>query len=732
MKRLLLVLPLLHAPGLAADPTSGYEALLAEAVRADGVDYAALRKGRAALDAYVRSLEAADPGATDAARIAFWINAYNALTIQQVLDTNPESVRDVQGFFDTRAWRVAGREVTLDAIENGILRKDFREPRIHFALNCASRSCPPLAPELYRGEDLGETLTRQARDYLADEKQNRFDYAGLSAELSMVFQWFREDFEAGRKGAVPPLQLFLADHAPTETLARSLARTRWRISFRAYDWSLNGAGAAERPRGVGIHPFWLVLYGAAALALLLFGLHAFKMLLWRRRHGARYVASLAAARARSDLGRTRFPRVLVQLPLYNEAGVAERAIDAAARLDWPALEIQVLDDSTDETTAAVERAVGRARGVPIAVIRRAAREGFKAGALAAGLARSDAPFVAVFDADFVPAPDFLRRALPLFGAGERVACVQGRWDHLNRGQNWLTRAQAVGIDAHFLVQQLARAARGAFLNFNGTAGVWRREAIEDAGGWRGDTLTEDLDLSYRAQLRGWRIVFDPDLAVRAELPPTIAAYKSQQRRWACGSTQCARLFLRPVWRSRLPLWLRSEATAHLCGYGACLAMMVLVLLVPMGVGQTRLLLRDMRLWPIWAAVWIAAAGPIAVSIAAQRLRPRCPLRFPWADVPACFLLGLGCCANNALAVLRGIVRPIRTFVRTPKQGSLAAPPRARAPVLEQALAVATLVAAAMLFRRDTWTVAAYAVFCAAGFGGLAAYWWLVERRGRAA
>jgi hypothetical protein len=722
---LLLVLPL-SAPLRAADPAADYAGLLAKSVKEDGIDYKQLAGGRAALDAFVRSLETANPGTNDPDRMAFWINAYNALTLQQVLDTKPESVRDVKGFFDRRKWKVAGREVTLDDIEGG-LRQDFREPLVHFALNCASRSCPPLAAVPYRGSDLADALARQARAYLADGEQNRFDPEKKTAELSMIFRWYRGDFEAGRKGEVPPLQLFLADFVP-EDLARSLRTTKWRTSFKSYDWSLNEAGG--RKRG-GVPPIWIGVYAVATAVLVLFGLHAFKMLLWRRRFGPRYAAEIAVARERSPLGRTEFPRVLVQLPLYNEARVAERAIDALARLDWPNLEIQVLDDSTDETSAAVDRAVARVRGVPVTVIRRDKREGFKAGALAHGLARSDARHVAVFDADFVPPPDFLRRAMPLFDMEGRVACVQGRWEHLNRHQNWLTRAQAVAIDAHFLVQQHARAARGAFLNFNGTAGVWRRAAIEDAGGWRGQTLTEDLDLSYRAQLRGYRIVYDPSVSAPAEVPPTIAAYKSQQRRWACGSTQCARLYLGPVWRSPLPLWAKAEATVHLCGYGACVAMMALMVLVPLGAGHARFLLRDVRLWPLWVAVWAAAMGPIDASVAAQRIRARRPSPpdpLSIRAVVACFLLGLGACANNAVAVVRGLLRPIRTFERTPKQGSATIPLRAPAPVLEQAMAVGTACAALSLARTDGWALTAYGVFCAAGFAAVAAYWWLVERR----
>jgi cellulose synthase/poly-beta-1,6-N-acetylglucosamine synthase-like glycosyltransferase len=271
---------------------------------------------------------------------------------------------------------------------------------------------------------------------------------------------------------------------------------------------------------------WAALYSLATLGLVAYGLHAAYLLALARRRGPAHVARLAACRAASRVGRSEYPRVLVQLPVYNEPRVVARLIDAVCALDWPreALAVQVLDDSTDETTdlarAAVEAA--RARGVDASFVHRAQRAGYKAGALAHGLTLSDAPYVAVFDADFVPTPDFLRSALPLFEAGPRVACVQGRWTHLNREQSFLTRAQAVAIDAHFCVQQLARASGAGLVNFNGSAGIWRRAAIDDAGGWSAATLTEDLDLSFRAHLRGWQLVFDPTLTAPAELPTTLA------------------------------------------------------------------------------------------------------------------------------------------------------------------------------------------------------------------
>lgn len=474
---------------------------------------------------------------------------------------------------------------------------------------------------------------------------------------------------------------------------------------------------------------WWTAYVVATAGLLAFGLHAFALLAWRRRRGAAYLERLRRARSASSVGRTAFPDVLVQIPVYNEPGVAARVVAAAAALDWPAaaLAVQVLDDSTDVTRDIVDRAAAdaRRRGVNVEVRRRATRDGFKAGALAAGLEVSRAPFVAVFDADFVPPADFLCRALPLFEAGEKVACIQGRWEHLNRDQSLLTRAQAVSVDAHFFVQQFARVAGPGILNFNGTAGVWRREAIEDAGGWSGDTLTEDLDLSYRAQLRGWEMLYDPDLAVPAELPPTLGAYKSQQTRWACGSMQCARRFLGPVWRSRLPLRRKLEAVFHLCGYSVCVAIVALTVLLPLGVGHLPMTLHDPRMWPLWALIWIAAIGPICVSIAGQRSAGR-----GWrpSSALAATLLGLGISGSNAVAVARGLFWPIRTFVRTPKQG-IRSRPRAsmRVPRTEFALAAFSGVSAAVLAAKAPGVLATYAVFCSSGAWTLSLYWCLFER-----
>src|SRR5204863_959820 len=240
------------------------------------------------------------------------------------------------------------------------------------------------------------------------------------------------------------------------------------------------------------------------------------------------------------------PRVTIQLPIYNEMYVADRLIDAVCEIDYPRelLEIQVLDDSTDETTQIAELAVRRQalQGVDIKYIHRNDRTGYKAGALDEGLKVARGTYVAIFDADFIPKPDFLMKTVHYF-TDDKVALVQARWGHINEDYSLLTKIQSVLLDAHFVLEHGSRNRGGCFFNFNGTAGIWRRTAIEDAGGWQHDTLTEDLDLSYRAQLRGWRFIFVPDLVAPAEVPVEMNAFKSQQHRWAKGSIQTCRKLL---------------------------------------------------------------------------------------------------------------------------------------------------------------------------------------------
>lgn len=365
-----------------------------------------------------------------------------------------------------------------------------------------------------------------------------------------------------------------------------------------------------------------------------------------------------------------WPTVLVQLPLFNERYVAERLIDAVAALDYPRdrLTIQVLDDSTDDTAlrARARAALYRARGMNIEYRRRPRRAGYKAGALAAGLRASRAEFVAVFDADFVPQPDFLRRALPLFAGQPRLALAQARWEHLNHDLSTLTQAEGLALDAYFGVEQFARSRLGLLMNFNGSAGVWRRAAIEDAGGWQADTLSEDLDLSYRAQMRGWRLSFCPSLAAPAELPTTLAAFKRQQARWSQGAFQVLRKLGPRLLRARLPLWLRLQGIFSISGYlPHPLIIVTLLLTLPV-------VLLGGQLPPAWGVLGLAGLGPMAMSITGQlALRRDWPRRL--IHLPALVLIGLGLAVANTQAAWRAFFGGPAEFQRTPKTlGSRAA------------------------------------------------------------
>jgi cellulose synthase/poly-beta-1,6-N-acetylglucosamine synthase-like glycosyltransferase len=406
----------------------------------------------------------------------------------------------------------------------------------------------------------------------------------------------------------------------------------------------------------------LTLYYFVLGTLAVYSLHRFYLVRLRRR-------TPEPPRITSDV----FPPLTIQLPLYNEPNVAARLIDAVARIDYPgALDIQVLDDSTDDTPRIVSERVAswRARGVSIEHIRRESRDGYKAGALAHGMVRSASELFAVFDADFVPAPDVLLRMVPHF-ADVRVGMVQARWTHLNRERSLLTRVQALFLDAHFAVESAARNFTGRFFNFNGTAGVWRRAAIEDAGGWSASTLTEDLDLSYRAQLAGWQFVFLPDVEVAAELPAALSGFQEQQHRWAKGSIQTARKVLPVIARSELRAAVKSEAAFHLTNNSAYLLSVLLALLI---VPAMVIRHRHELLWSFVIDVVLYAASTASVLlfyVEGQRLagRARPPLRELLAVLP----VGVGMSIRNASAVLEGLFENGGHFRRTPKAGDLCHP-----------------------------------------------------------
>lgn len=366
------------------------------------------------------------------------------------------------------------------------------------------------------------------------------------------------------------------------------------------------------------------------------------------------------------------PFVTVQVPLYNERYVSQRVISAVASLDWPhdRLQIQILDDSTDETRQIVAEAVRQwqERGIDITQVTRSNREGYKAGALANALPQAKGEFIAIFDADFIPPPSFLRQTVPALLHEPRAAFIQSRWDHLNHHDSWLTRIQAVAIDGHFAIEQYARCYGGFPFNFNGTAGVWRRSAIEDAGGWKSHTLTEDLDLSYRAWLNGWCGLYRPDVASPAELPPTMTAFRRQQARWAQGSIECARLLLPSVWRSRFGLLAKLEATIHLLGYMVNPIMAVLMIGYPVVVMLVGNMPNASVLFNAVNTVGPMTIAPTVFFLAAQMMMRRPEWR-SLAAVALYQIIGAGMAMNTLRATIKALIGQRGEFLRTPKWGS---------------------------------------------------------------
>jgi len=406
----------------------------------------------------------------------------------------------------------------------------------------------------------------------------------------------------------------------------------------------------------------LTVHIAAALALSAFGYHRMQLARLRRR--------LEPATTRPPRSRDPHPpRVTVQIPLFNEMYVAERAIRAVAALEYARdrLEIQVLDDSTDETSDRVRAVVTELQqtGHNINHLKRTHRTGYKAGALAEGLLSATGELIAIFDADFVPHADFLLRVVPEFH-DEHVGMVQARWSYINEDTSWLTRAQALQLDAHFTVEHSVRQAAGCFFNFNGTAGIWRRTAINDAGGWHADTLTEDLDLSYRAQLRGWRFVYRDDVSVPSELPVEVAAYRVQQQRWAQGGVETARKLLPVILRSDTPRFIKTAAAWHLLIHFSY----VLLLLVTLAGLSVGLLSQSL------SHRWVLAADGILLTLAmgslgffyavTARARDRSRwLRRMWL-VPVIMIIGAGISVGQTAAVMRGLFGRRVPFERTPK------------------------------------------------------------------
>jgi cellulose synthase/poly-beta-1,6-N-acetylglucosamine synthase-like glycosyltransferase len=408
---------------------------------------------------------------------------------------------------------------------------------------------------------------------------------------------------------------------------------------------------------------WAALHFMALAGLCCYGLHRLWLLVcWnmeRRKPLAPVPPPLAA---------DNHPSVTIQLPLYNERFVASRLLDAVARMDWPRdkLEIQVLDDSTDDTRDIVDERSNhwRCNGINMQVIRREHREGYKAGALQNGLRQAQGEYIAIFDADFVPPPEFLLHTIPCF-SDERIGMVQARWDFLNAGYSWLCAVQSLLLGPHFSIEHWVRFKKGWFFNFNGTAGIWRRKAIESAGGWQSDTVTEDLDLSYRAQLAGWRFVYLDGLAVPSELPVTLASFRSQQQRWAKGSIQTARKILPRLLVSSLPVPVKLEAIAHLLAnvgwlLGAVVALTVYPVIVwRVDIGAYQLLRIDLPLF-LCTSVAILLYFFIYAKSSKARASSAQLLLLP--------ILGIGMAPCLALSVLNGAFSRGGIFQRTPKFG----------------------------------------------------------------
>jgi cellulose synthase/poly-beta-1,6-N-acetylglucosamine synthase-like glycosyltransferase len=459
----------------------------------------------------------------------------------------------------------------------------------------------------------------------------------------------------------------------------------------------------------------VILYSIAATWLAVYGLHVLLLVVQYGRHRHDRLPTV-------DL--TTSPSVTVQLPLYNEPTVVDRIIDAAANLDWPCdrLQLQVLDDSTDRTTALARTRVEvhRGRGLDIELIHRPHRAGFKAGALANGLTSAQGEFIAIFDADFVPAPDFLKRLMPYF-VDHSIGFAQARWDHLPTNAP-LARALAIGVDGHFIVEQLARNRSGLPMIFNGSAGIWRRTCIEASGGWQGDTLCEDMDLSLRAAMHGWRSVFAPDVTVPQEEPDHIANIKSQHGRWAKGGAQCLKKLSGPLLRSKLSLTQKAGGLMYLSGYAAHLMMLIVIVLwLPLALQPV--LFKQLPL----TFLGLGGLGlPIEYVMSQLALYQARGLK-KLIMLPVLMAIGFGLAFNNGLAVLDGLINRAGEFKRTPKRGANLSGAigfdarQAWQAWIEIGLSIYTFIAAALMIHDQQWITAGvllvYTVgFALAGFG----------------
>ncbi|MBF0196236.1 MAG: glycosyltransferase [Planctomycetes bacterium] len=454
-----------------------------------------------------------------------------------------------------------------------------------------------------------------------------------------------------------------------------------------------------------------ILYSLCVCLLCLYGLHS----LWLLFRFLRYRKEKAQTPENTQPNSA----VLVQLPIYNERDVVTRLLECISQLEWPKslLRIQLLDDSTDDSIEIGKKAIAEIskRGINITHVTRTKRIGYKAGALEEGLkldamhADGPAPFVAIFDADFLPHADFLRKALPSLENDNQLAFIQGRWEHLNRNKSFLTRAQAMGIDGHFAIEQGARAWSGLALNFNGTCGVWRVEAIHDAGGWQHDTLTEDMDLSYRAHLKGWRGAYDLDLDVPGEIPHTLEAWRAQQFRWAKGSLQTARKLLPKVWSSDWKLVKKCAATAHMTHYLVHPLILLSLAFAPLAIPFFANTNADLILIGL-ACLLCGMFCPILLYIASQLVLRR-PLKH-YLALPLLTAMGTGIAISNSRAAIDVFRDRVKEFIRTPKYGDSKGSYRAKESwgLVELLAASWGIIGIAFAWQQSSWIMPILAIY----------------------
>lgn len=419
-----------------------------------------------------------------------------------------------------------------------------------------------------------------------------------------------------------------------------------------------------------------VVYAATVLILMVYGFHSYFMIIlfYLKQKNARKMVNETVREFFQKTQEQDLPFITIQLPVYNESEVIKRLMLSATHLDYPKdkFEIQIVDDSIDDTAKIVDNYTEELRNltkIDISVVRRSNREQFKAGALSNGLKVAKGEYVAIFDSDFIIPQNFLKRSIAQIHNRNDIACVQSRWGHLNRLENWLTKAQSIALDAHFAASQGARNYNGLFMNFNGTAGIWRISAINAVGGWSGDTLTEDMDLSYRVQLHGYKMAFDYDLVCPAELPNDMMAFKSQQKRWAKGAVETGIKLLPSILKSEnLTLHQKFEAFMHLTNnFSAVLMVVLTVLTLPILIAAPHIG-HGGYLPVLWTIVILASLSPCALytgSGAAQKQG-----FFSFKNFPLIIAVGTGLCVNNTLAVFEAIFGEKTPFVRTPKSGSL--------------------------------------------------------------